>query len=111
MEVFELLVVAPTERQRLDWVNILGHALSMIVGGFSAYEGLGGWKTGLDGVKCEPHYRIIAYCRDMSAREVFSLMSRQISLYKDNCQQEVVLVVLNGEPIFMENIPETMMVG
>lgn len=108
-EAFEILVVAPTEKQRRDWVNILGYTVSKITGGFSVYEGAGGW-AGADGVTLyEPHTRLIAHCpADVSARELFNLLSHTISLYKHNCQQEVVLVVLNGEALLLENIPENL---
>ncbi|MCK5308739.1 MAG: hypothetical protein KAJ73_09020 [Zetaproteobacteria bacterium] len=108
-ETFEILVVAPTEKQRRDWVNILGYTVSKITGGFSVYEGAGGW-AGKNGVTLfEPHTRLIAYCpEDVCARELFNLMSHTISQYKYNCQQEVVLVVLNGEILMLENIPENL---
>jgi len=108
-EVFEILVVAPTEKQRRDWVNIIGHTVSKITGGFSVYEGAGGW-AGEDGVTLyEPHTKLISYCpADVSARELFNLLSHTISLYKHNCQQEVVFVKLNREVLLLENIPENL---
>ncbi|MHA2063229.1 MAG: hypothetical protein ACXABY_02490 [Candidatus Thorarchaeota archaeon] len=107
MEVFELLVVAPSEKQRQEWVDVIGHVLSQLVGGFSVYEGHGGWKgDGIAEVLYEPHTRIQAYCQDMSASEVLASISYTLGQYKDNCQQEVVLVVLNGEPLFLKEIPQ-----
>ena len=107
-ETFEILVVAPTEKQRVDWVGIIGHTLCKVTGGFSAYEGAGSWLNGHELVS-EPHTRVVTYCpADVSARELFNLMSHTISLYKYNCQQEVVFVVLNGDVLLLENIPENL---
>lgn len=111
MDVFELFVCAPSDALRLTWVRILGEVLVELVGGFSAYEGTGGWKSESGDVVFEAHTRMSAHCNGMSAREVLNLMAGTIRLYKDNCHQEVVLVHLNGEPMFLEEVPEAIPLG
>lgn len=106
MKLFEILVVADEQELAFTWVRILGDALTDLIGGFSVYQGYGGWKNGAGEVVFEPHFRVQAYCETMSAREVFNHLADTIRLYKENCQQETVLVLLDGKPVFLTEVPD-----
>lgn len=105
MEVFEVLVCADEDYVRAEWARIIGHSLAELVGGFSVYPGQGGWVSG-GKLMHEPHFRLTAYCADMSAREVFNHLSETLRSYKENCRQDTILVVLDGEPYFFNEVPE-----
>ena len=105
MELFELVVTAPSAEVRHAWVDVLCNALVELVGGVSTYEGQGGWKSETGVLFFEPHVRLQVYCKDMSARELFNFMSTHIRLCKDNCEQEAVLVVLDGEAFVFTEVP------
>lgn len=100
-----MVVTAPTDKLREAWVQILADVLTELVGGCSVYLGSGMWKNGDGHLVNEPHYKLQAWCGDIEAHEVYSLMAQTISKYKDNCAQEMVLVVLDGEPVFLTNVP------
>lgn len=105
MESFEMVVTAPTDKLREAWVQVLADVLTELVGGCSVYLGSGMWKNEEGHLVNEPHYKLQAWCGDIEAHEVFSLMSNTISNYKENCAQEMVLVVLDGKPAFLREIP------
>jgi len=108
MEIFELVVTAPSDEMRHAWVDVLCGSLTELVGGVSIYEGQGGYKSEVGVLVFEPHTKILAYCQDMKAREVFNFMSTHIRLYKENCQQKAVLVVLNGELYVFTEVPSSL---
>lgn len=99
-ETFEVIVVAELEHRRKQWAQRIGKKLAKIVGGASFYDGMGLWKNGFL-YEFEPHIRVEAYCDGMTAKEVFSALSLLLREYKEDEEQECVLVVLNGEPMFL----------
>jgi len=99
-ETFEVIVVAELEHRRKQWAQRIGKKLAKLVGGASFYEGMGLWKNG-NLYEFEPHIRVQAYCDGMNASEVFSGLSLLLREYKEDEEQESVLVVLNGETMFL----------
>lgn len=99
-EVFEVVVVHPSYHRRKAWAQRIGKKITDLVGGASFYDGTGLWKNG-DGVEFESHILVKAYCNGMNASEVFSGLSLLLKEYKTDTEQDTVLVVLNGEPMFL----------
>ncbi len=101
METFEVVVVALSYHRRREWAQRIGRKITDLVGGASLYDGTGLWKNGEGIVEFEPHIRVKAYCDGMTASEVFSALSLLLKEYKEDTKQERVLVVLNGESMFL----------
>ena len=99
-ETFEVVVVHDAQIRRKQWAERIGKRLAQLVGGASFYEGMGLWKNG-NLFKFEPHIRVQAYCNGMNASEVFSALSQLLKEYKEDAKKECVLVVLNGETMFL----------
>lgn len=99
-ETFEVVVVHPSYHRRRYWAQRIGKKITDLVGGASLYDGTGLWKNG-DTVEFEPHILVKTYCNGMNASEVFSALSLLLKEYKVSTEQDVVLVVLNGEPMFL----------
>lgn len=99
-ELFEVIVVAELDHRRKQWAQRIGKKLAKLVGGASFYEGMGLWKNGFL-YEFEPHIRVQAYCTFLSAREVYSNLSLLLKEYQVDTEQESVLVVLNGETMFL----------
>lgn len=110
METFELFVVAESEKHLDAWVNILGHELALLAGGFTAYRGSGGWMDDEGNyVSNERVARLHTFCPpDLTAKELYSMLSFTILQYKENCAQDTVLVVVNGQPYFLKKVPSTL---
>ena len=100
-ELFEVVVVHPSYHRRKQWAEKLGEKLTDLIGGASLYDGTGLWKNGEGIYFFEPHIRVQAYCDGMKASEVLSALSLLLKEYKKDMKQECVLVVLNGEPVFL----------
>ena len=99
-ETFEVVVVHDAQHRRKQWAERIGKGLAKLVGGVSFYEGMGLWKNG-NLYDFEPHIRVQAYCNGMTASEVFSALSLLLKEYREDAEQECVLVVLNGETMFL----------
>ena len=99
-ETFEVIVVAELDHRRKQWAERIGKKLAKLVGGASFYDGMGLWKNGVL-YEFEPHIRVQAYCNGMNASEVFSWLSLLLKEYRESEEQEAVLVVLNGENMFL----------
>ena len=99
-ETFEVIVAHPSYHRRKQWAHIIGKKVTDLVGGASLYDGTGLWKNG-DTVEFESHIRVQAYCNGMNASEVFSALSLLLRECKESLQQDAVLVILNGESMFL----------
>lgn len=99
-ETFEVIVVHEARHRRKYWANRIGKKLAKLVGGASFYEGMGLWKNGYL-YEFEPHIRVQAYCNFLSAREVYMNLSLLLKEYRESTEQDAVLVVLNGEQVFL----------
>lgn len=99
-ETFEVVVVHPSYHRRKAWAQRIGKKVAKLVGGASFYDGMGLWKNG-NLYEFEPHIRVQAYCNGMNASEVFSALSLLLKEYKVDTEQDTVLVILNGEPMFL----------
>ena len=99
-ETFEVVVVEEARHRRKYWANRIGKKLASLVGGASFYEGMGLWKNGFL-YEFEPHIRVQAYCNGMNASEVLSALSLLLKEYRESAEQDAVLVVLNGEQVFL----------
>ncbi len=100
-ETFEVIVVAPSDHRRKQWAEKIGEKLTDMVGGASLYKGTGLWKNGEGIVFFEPHIRVQAYCNGLNASEVFSGLSLLLKEYREDAKQESILVILNGEQVFL----------
>ena len=100
-ETFEVIVIADSRHRVKQWAERIGEKITDLVGGASLYEGTGLWKNGEGILFFEPHIRVQAYCNGMNASEVFSALSLLLREYQRDVEQESVLVVLNGEPVFL----------
>jgi len=100
-ETFEVIVVADTKHRRKQWAERIGEKITDLVGGASLYEGTGLWKNGEGILFFEPHIRVEAYCNGMTASEVFSGLSLLLKEYRVGAEQDAVLIILNGETMFL----------
>ncbi len=100
-ETFEVVVVHPSYHRRKQWAEKLGEKLTDLVGGASLYDGTGLWKNGEGICFFEPHIRVQAYCNGLNASEVFSGLSLLLKECKEQLKQDTLLVVLNGETMFL----------
>ena len=100
-ETFEVIMVQPSYHRRKEWAERIGEKITDLVGGASLYDGTGLWKNGEGILFFEPHIRVKAYCNGMNASEVFSALSLLLKEYKDETEQDAVLVILNGETVFL----------
>jgi hypothetical protein len=87
-------IVIPTTHEQADnVVSAVKESMVTEFGGYSAYEGSGGWHRS-DGLVTEPHVRLIATCSvDDMSRDRFEQWFRFEAQYvNDMLEQEAVLV-------------------
>jgi hypothetical protein len=98
MSLFEVVVTAHTSADRLFWANQIAEKLVDLVGGVSVYEGKGGWRSPeTDAITYEEHTLLRAYVSD--PWEMFAQLEPTLRQYREVAEQEVVFVVLDGEPL------------
>ena len=97
MSLFEVVVTAHRPVDRLFWSKKIAEKLVDLVGGVSVYEGKGGWRSPETGtIIFEEHTLLRAYVSD--AQEMFALLEPTLRQYREVAEQEVVFVILDGEP-------------
>ncbi len=97
MSLFEVVVTAHTPSDRLFWANQIAEKLVDLVGGVSVYEGKGGWRSPKTGVVIyEEHTLLRVYVSNPS--EMFFSLEPTLKQYREEAEQEVVFVILDGEP-------------
>lgn len=97
MARFEVVVTAHNSSDRLFWTNQIAEKVVEFVGGVSVYEGKGGWRSPETGaVIYEQHTLLVAHVA--STQALFAHLKPTLKQYRESAEQEVVFVVVDGEP-------------
>ncbi len=97
MSLFEVVVTALQESDRQFWARQISRKLVELVGGVSVYEGKGIWRSPETGIIThEDHTLLRAHVAD--PRDVFAQLEPTLRQYREEAEQEVVFVILDGEP-------------